>query len=221
MTFAHYLCITVTFAVGVMGIPPALYDLGAVPGALNIVGWGALNTYIGVILGNFRNRHPMCHSVADMAGIVGGKPAKEVAGAWFVVTWIIFAGSCVSSVSTALNALSEHATCTVTFSAVATICIFLLASIRKFESLSWVSWAGFATLFTAVFIVVVGVTLTDRPAAAPQTGDFELGFRAFGSPTFVSGILAAATIFCSNAGTPAFLPVISEMKNPRDYNKAL
>lgn len=30
-----------------------------------------------------------------------------------------------------------------------------------------------------------------------------------------------ATIFCSGAGTSAFLPVISEMKRPRDYNKAV
>lgn len=30
-----------------------------------------------------------------------------------------------------------------------------------------------------------------------------------------------ATIFCSGAGTSAFLPVMSEMKRPRDYNKAV
>lgn len=30
-----------------------------------------------------------------------------------------------------------------------------------------------------------------------------------------------ATIFCSGAGTSAFLPVISEMKRPRDYSKAV
>jgi hypothetical protein len=32
---------------------------------------------------------------------------------------------------------------------------------------------------------------------------------------------ATCTIFVSSAGTSAFLPVISEMKNPRDYNKAV
>lgn len=204
-----------------MGIPTALYALGAVPGSFNIIGWGALNTYVGVILGNFRNRHPKCHSVADMAGVVGGKIALEVTGVWFVVTWLIFAGSCVSGASTAFNALSENAICTNWFSIIAAIVIFLLASIRKFESLNWVAWLGFFTLFVAVFIVVVGVMTLDRPTAAPQTGDFDLGFHAFGNPTFVAGMTAAATIFCSNACTPAFLPIISEMRNPRDYKKAL
>lgn len=67
----------------------------------------------------------------------------------------------------------------------------------------------------------VGVTQVDRPAAVPQEGDFDLGYHVIGNPTFVEGITAAATIFCSGAGTSAFLPVISEMRKPRDYNKAV
>lgn len=65
------------------------------------------------------------------------------------------------------------------------------------------------------------MTTRDRPAAAPQTGDFDLGYHAIGNPTFVAAITSVATIFCSGAGTSAFLPVISEMKRPRDYNKAV
>jgi amino acid transporter len=32
---------------------------------------------------------------------------------------------------------------------------------------------------------------------------------------------ASATIFVSSAGTSAFVPVIAEMRNPKDFNKAL
>ena len=67
----------------------------------------------------------------------------------------------------------------------------------------------------------VGVTQLDRPAAAPKEGDYEFGYHVIGHPTFVAGITSAATIFCSGAGTSAFLPVISEMRRPRDYNKAV
>lgn len=67
----------------------------------------------------------------------------------------------------------------------------------------------------------VGVTTRDRPAAAPQTGDYDFGYHVIGNPTFVTGITSVATIFCSGAGTSAFLPVISEMRKPRDYNKAV
>lgn len=67
----------------------------------------------------------------------------------------------------------------------------------------------------------MGVTTRDRPAAAPQTGDYDFGYHVIGNPTFVAAITSVATIFCSGAGTSAFLPVISEMKRPRDYNKAV
>lgn len=78
------------------------------------------------------------------------------------------------------------------------------------------------SIFTAVFIVVVAVTTLDRPAAAPQTGDFELGFYVVPTGvTFAAGVVASTTIFVSSAGTSAFLPVISEMRNPTEYRKAL
>lgn len=70
-------------------------------------------------------------------------------------------------------------------------------------------------------IISIGVTLRDRPAAAPQTGPYDLGYHNFASPTFVAGMTASCTIFVSTAGTSAFLPVIAEMKNPKDYNKAV
>lgn len=67
----------------------------------------------------------------------------------------------------------------------------------------------------------MGVTTRDRPTAAPQTGDYDFGYYVIGNPTFVAAITSVATIFCSGAGTSAFLPVMSEMKRPRDYNKAV
>jgi hypothetical protein len=67
----------------------------------------------------------------------------------------------------------------------------------------------------------VGVTTLDRPAAAPQTGPYEFGYHVIGHPTFAAGITAASTIFCSGAGTSAFLPVMSEMRSPREFSKAV
>lgn len=67
----------------------------------------------------------------------------------------------------------------------------------------------------------IGVTTVDRPAAAPQEGDFDLGYRVIGDPSFIAGMTASATIFVSSSGTSSFMPVIAEMRNPKDYKKAL
>ncbi|EMR70805.1 putative transmembrane amino acid transporter protein [Eutypa lata UCREL1] len=218
---ASVIFLKVIFATGVLTIPSAMYVLGAFPGAVNVLGWQFLNTYCAIIQGNFRNSHPGCHSIADMAHVVGGKWLREVVGVFFLVTYAIVGASGIFGASTALNALSNHAICTNYFMLVSTVAVFILASARKFEKIAWLTWAGFLSVFIAVFIVVVGVTTRDRPAAAPQTGDYEFGYFAIGHPTFVAAITSVSTIFCSGAGTSAFLPVISEMKRPRDYNKAV
>ncbi|KAI9688691.1 MAG: hypothetical protein M1822_001048 [Bathelium mastoideum] len=211
----------ILFATGILSIPTALYDLGAVGGSLSVIGWGALNTYTTIVAGNFRKRHAQCHSIADMAGVAAGRWFKEIAGCLFVIQFVLCASSGILAVSVGLNALSDHAACTVWWSFLATVPITAAASIRKFEKISWLTWAGFISIFTAVFIVVIGVTTRDRPAAAPQTGPYELGFRAIAYPSFPVGITATCVIFISSASAPPFLPVMSEMANPKDYNKAV
>jgi hypothetical protein len=62
-----------------------MVSLGAVGGALSVLGWGMLNTYTAIIQGNFRNRHRGCHSIADMAYVVGGFWMKELVGGLFVI----------------------------------------------------------------------------------------------------------------------------------------
>ena len=76
-----------------------MYALGAVGGALSVIGWGALNTYLAVVQGDFRNSHPGCHSIADMAEIIGGKVLKEITGALFLVAYVLCAGSGILGVS--------------------------------------------------------------------------------------------------------------------------
>ncbi|KAG8426297.1 hypothetical protein J3459_008211 [Metarhizium acridum] len=104
---------------------------------------------------------------------------------------------------------------------VAAALVFLMSSIRKFEKIAWLTWLSFLSVYIAVFIVVVGVTPQGCPAAAPQTGDFDLGCHVIGNPTCITGITSVATVFCFGAGTSAFLPFISEMRKPRDYNEAM
>jgi hypothetical protein len=211
----------VMFATGVLSIPSAMYALGAVPGAITIVAWGAFNTYCFMILGNFRQRHPSCHSVADMAKIAGGVVGKEVIGVLFIIAYVLCAGTGIIGVATGLNALSHHAACTVWWSFIATVVIILTASVRKLEHVGWLTYVGFASIYVAVFIVVIGVTQFSRPAAAPQTGPYDLGYYVVNNPGFASGMVASTTIFVSSAGTSAFLPVMSEMRNPKDYKKSL
>ncbi|KAI1629550.1 amino acid transporter [Exophiala viscosa] len=217
---ATIIFLKIQFAMSILAVPGAMATLGAVGGALSIVGWEVLNTYTAVILGDFRNNHPECHTLADMCGLMWGRIGKELVTLQILVAQILITAAGIVSCSTAFNALSNHGACTVVFSFVSAVLITIFSSVRTFSRLGWLTWLGFTTFFIAVFIFVVAVTQQARPAAAPQTGDFDLGYTAIAYPGFVAGITASANIFISGSGSQMYLPVISEMRKPRDYRKA-
>lgn len=129
-------------------------SLGAFPGAIIVLGFMAINTYCGVVFGNFRNRHPGCHSLADMANVGGGPILKEVTNLAFLITYCITAASGMVAASVGMNTLSGHPFCTNIFLVIAMLAIAIMASVRKFEKMAWVAWLGFVSVFVAVFIVV-------------------------------------------------------------------
>lgn len=175
---------------------------------------------MAIVLGDYRNRHPECHTLADMCGNLWGRIGRELVGAQILVAQVLITAAGIVSCSTAFNALSDHGACTVVFSFVSAAIITIFSSIRTFSRLGWLTWFGFATFFIAVFIFVVAVTQQKRPAAAPPTGDFELGWTAIAYPTFAAGITASANLFIFSSGSSMYLPVISEMRRPQDYRKA-
>lgn len=77
------------------------------------------------------------------------------------------------------------------------------------------------TFFISVFIFVVAVTQQSRPAAAPQTGPYELGYVNMAYPAFAAGMTASANLFLFGAGAAMYLPIIAEMRRPQDYRKAV
>lgn len=146
-----------------------MYTLGAFPGAINIIAWTLLNAYCAIIQGNFRNSHAGCHSIADMAELVGGVVVKEVVGFLFIAAYIICAGSGIIGVSAALNALSNHALCTNWFTFIAAIIVVLFASVRKFEKIAWLTWVGTVSVFTAVLVIVVSSPRDILPSPSHNT----------------------------------------------------
>jgi Na+/proline symporter len=171
-------------------------------------------------MADFRNDHPECHSIADLCGVMWGPWARELVNLQWIVTQVLCTGSGILGISIAFNSLSEHGACSVAFSFVGMVLICMFSSIRTFSNMTILMYVAFASIMSAVLIVVIGVTVPARPAAAPQEGPFELGFYTIAYPTFAAGITASANIFISSAAGPSYLPVVSEMRRPHDYKKA-
>lgn len=96
-------------------------------------------------------------------------------------------------------------------------------SIRKIHGLGIILWIGFVSALVSVLMVVVAVAIRSRPAYAPQTGPFDLGFQPGPPPgtTFAQAWAGAIAIYASSSNTCGYIPVMSEMRRPQDFFRAL
>lgn len=155
-----------------------------------------------------------------MAGVIWGPIGRELVGIMFMVAFIFCTGSSLLAISIAFNALSDHGACSVAFTFVGTVLTVMFSCIRTWGKMTWPLTIGFVSVMAGILIVVIGVTFNSRPAAAPATGPYELGFHAIAYPSFVAGITAACTIMVSSCGCPGYIPVIAEMRKPKDFKKS-
>ena len=106
----------------------------------------------------------------DEAGFIWGRIGRELTGVLFVINYVLCTGSGIIGISTALNAFSNHAACTVWYSFVGFVLTTIISSIRTWGKMTWPLTIAFVSVIAGVLVVVIGVAFPDRPAAAPQTG---------------------------------------------------
>ena len=75
-------------------------------------------------------------------------------------------------------------------------------------------------LTSLVLIVTIAVGVQDRPHDAPA-GPWTSDYKIVNNPSFTDGISAIATFVFAYAGTPFYFPIVAEMRDHRDYKKAL
>ncbi len=134
---------------------------------------------------------------------------------------IFVCGSGLVSISTALNAVSIHATCTAVFIVVAAAVGWALCSIRTMGQITWLGWVGMVSIMAGILAMTVAVGVQDRPSDAPKTGPWERDLKVVGSPTFADAISAVASVIFAASATPTYFGIISEMRDPRQFNKSM
>lgn len=67
----------------------------------------------------------------------------------------------------------------------------------------------------------MAVGVQDRPAAAPQSGEWVPDFKLFKNPPFHSAIASIGSLIFAYGGIPAMFGIIAEMKEPRDFKRSL
>ncbi|KAF6760207.1 transmembrane amino acid transporter protein-domain-containing protein [Ephemerocybe angulata] len=207
---------------GVLAIPTVFSVLGIVPGIICIVVVQSIIAYCAIIIGTFKVNHPEVYGLADAGGVFGGRIGREFLYLFYCILLVFITASALVGLSTALNAVSAHGTCTAVFIAVAAIAGFLVGSIRTLGKLSWIGWAGLVSIVSSIIILTVAVGVQDRPPfPAPQEGPWDKDMKIFGSPTFAEAMSAINAIVFSYGSTPLYFGIVSEMKEPRKYARMM
>lgn len=102
------------------------------------------------------------------------------------------------------------------------MCGFLLASIPTLGQITWLGWVGVISIFASIMTLTIAVGLQDRPSDAPLPPlPWDADVRIAANPVFSSAMTAIGSVLFAAAATPTFFGIVAEMRDPREYTKAL
>ncbi|KAJ5612313.1 hypothetical protein N7510_005507 [Penicillium lagena] len=199
-------------SLGVLSLPATLAELGLVPAIILIIGLGILATYTGYVIGQFHQAYPHIQNLADAGEILMGTFGRELFGFGQILFSIFIMGSHILTFSVMMNTITEHGTCTMVFTTVGFVICLACSLPRTMKNMTYISCTSFVSILTAVIITMIGVGVQDHGYTTLQaTIDTSL-FKAFSA---VTNIVFA---YCAHV---AFFGLLAEMREPRDFPKAL
>lgn len=177
-----------------------------------IIGLGLLATYTGYNIGLMRERYPHIQNLADAGEILLGRFGRELFGAGQFLFCIFVMGSHILTFRVMMNTITEHGTCSIVFSLVGMIISLVLSIPRTMRGMTWISFASFLSIFSAVMITMISVGVEEHPGRIIEATVETNLYTAFQA---VSNIVFA---YCAHV---AFFGLIAEMETPKDFKKSL
>ncbi|CAI7586175.1 unnamed protein product [Penicillium bialowiezense] len=205
------LMVAETISLGILSLPAAIAGLGLVPGLIILIGLGLLATYTGLVIGQFKLRHPHISSMADAGEVLMGPFGRELFGTGQLLFLIFLMASHILTFTVALNSITGHGTCSIVFGVVGLVLSMILSLPRTLEKMSWLSLVSFISIFTAVMVTMVALGIQNNGAAVRPVVEANL----------VTGFMSACNIAFSYVSHNTFFTFMAELKDARDFPKAL
>lgn len=120
-----------------------------------------------------------------------------------------------------LNTMTNHSLCTIGFSAIVAVISFICSLPRTFDTLSKAATASAFFTFVSVLLATIFAAIEDHPEGYPKLGEPQVLAIPLKGTTFVAGMNAFMNISYTFIGQITIPSFIAEMKNPRDFPKAL
>jgi len=225
LLFAEYICLAI------MSFPYSYSVLGLVPGLILTAVVAALVLYTSLIVWEFCLRHPEVQDVCDVGQMLfgGGDWAWWFTAVMFLLNNTFIQGFHCLVGAKYLNTMTDGDTarlCTVAYSAIMAVVSWGCSMPRTFNTLSKLALASAFFTFVSVMLAAIFAAIEDHPggpagAEWPSQGPPTVLVIPAAGTTFVAGMNAFMNISYTFIGQITIPSFIAEMKNPRDFPKAL
>ncbi|KAK0542061.1 hypothetical protein OC846_006857, partial [Tilletia horrida] len=221
----EYVCLAI------LAFPSAFATLGMAGGLFATFFFGLVTLYTSIVLWKYCLRHPDALHIADIGAQIFGRGnpvrariAYELTAAALCINNIMIMGFHTLTGSKIINTLAAHPTCSVGLSiAVAGICIIATLP-RKLDQLSIMGIISAVSMLISILLVLIfsGVQ-GHHPANAKDLVAKPIVITAWApeGTTFVQGFNAMLNIIFTWVGQIMYPSFIAELKDPRDFGKAL
>ncbi|KAF8858129.1 hypothetical protein BDZ45DRAFT_802804 [Acephala macrosclerotiorum] len=229
LLFSEYICLAI------MSFPYSYSVLGLVPGLILTVVIAGLVLYTSLVVWEFCLRHPEVRDVCDIGQMLsGGKTwAWYVTAVMFILNNTFIQGLHVLVSAKYFNTITNHSQCTVVFAAITAIICWFASLPRTFSALARLATVSALFTFISVLLAAIFAGIEAHPAGCNPDPNSTIPLTGLhGGEPIVTAILVKGTTFV--AGMSAFLNIsytfigqitipsfIAEMKEPKDFPKAL
>lgn len=216
LLFSEYICLAI------LSFPWSYSVLGLIPGLILTVATALSTLYTGTTIWEFCLKNPTVKDVCDIGQHLfwGKKWAWYFTAACFLLNNTFIQALHVLVGSKYLNSISNHALCSVVFSVITAIICFIFSIPRTFAGMSHLASFSAATMFIAVILCMVFSGIQTHPAGYDGSPITWRLIPAKGTD-FATGMSAFLNIVYTFVGQITYPSFIAEMKDPREFKKAL
>ncbi|KAL2134690.1 hypothetical protein VTI74DRAFT_11094 [Chaetomium olivicolor] len=212
--------IVTAVALGSLSLPGAFATLGLVAGVILTVGIGIIAMYASYVVGQMKLKYPHISHYADAGRMMFGKIGYEIVSVMFVLQLVFTIGSHVLTGAIMFGNLSDNGACTIVFTVVSAILLFIVAIPPSFAEMAVLGYIDFASIIAAIFITIIatGIRAGDLPGGVSSVEwsvwpKEDLGL----AETFI----AITNIVFAYSFALCQFSFMDEMHTPADYDKAI
>ncbi|KAM7196258.1 amino-acid permease [Naviculisporaceae sp. PSN 640] len=225
LLFSEYICLAI------MSFPWSYSVLGLVPGLILTIVVAAIVLYTSLVLWEFCLRHPEVRDVCDIGQMLfwGREWAWYATAVMFLLNntfiqalHVLVGAKYLNTMVTGGDSETGIACRTVSFGIIVALVCWVCSLPRTFNMLSKIGTASAFFTFVSVLLAAVFAAVQKHPAGFDsETGDPIWTLVPSQGTTFVTAVNAFLNISYTFIGQITLPSFIAEMKDPRDFPKAL